>query len=569
MFTDEILESDIGIFRDTIVLVGNSNGFTSKRTLDAKGMTAIPGLIDTHLHIESTMMTPTNFAAAVLPFGTTTVCADPHEIVNVLGKEGLRMMIKNAQGLPMKVLFFAPTCVPESDAVSSGAEITPEDIEETLGWKGVCGLGEVMDTGALLSCDEKVLRILEIGRERQAVIDGHCPLLSGKELAAYVASGPEADHENFDARLAVDKLRTGLYLKLRGPDILDVRSFASQLCKMPKLDRLLFVTDDIMPDRLQAFGHLNNVCRAAIKEGMDPIEVVKSATIRAATHMRMSSLGAVSPGKTADIVLVSSLGDMEPRVVISKGKVVARGGKLVTRIAPKTFDREASGTIYIRKLSKEDFLLPDLVDGEYSVRCIDFSPFRDLDLNNAGKQFLEMVLTKISIAKVDIAKRRVETEGVSTVLVFERHRGSGRRSFGFARNLMASGALASTVSHDAHNLLVVGREPDDMHLAASELLRSRGGICVVKDKKVLARIALPIAGLMCEDKLDSIATKMSRLRQSFRSIQMLDHPYMPIPFLLTLSVIPHGRITDKGLYDVDERKFLDPVIGQAKKKTHL
>ncbi len=560
VFTGEILDHySIGIYKDTIVHVGKteSKRFRSRKRLDAKGRMAIPGLIDTHLHVESSMMTPERFASAVLPHGTTTVFADPHEIVNVLGKKGLKMMLENARNLPMKVYFFAPTCVPESFAVTAGAEILPRDLEEMLEWEGVVGLGEVMDYNAVLASEKRMIRILEIGRKKGAVIDGHSPLLTGRDLSAYVSAGAEADHENFQVDSAIEKMRNGMYVKLRGPDVLDTKTFVSKIMKLPSPWNLLLVTDDVMPDRLKLHGHLDNVCRSVIKAGMDPVEAVRSVTLRAAQHMRRPNLGAIAPGKVADIVLLSDLNEFVPDSVISNGVLAARGGEMLLPASNRRFDRAAFGTLHIPKLALKDFLIQlPLRDGKIKLRCVEFQP----DLSRSKAAFLEMVLTKLAAVPAEVKDGKIDTPGIASVFVFERHGKGGGRSFGFVHNLMRRGALATTVAHDSHNLLVVGTEPQDMLKASELVIETSGGVAAVKEGKVLAQIELPIAGLMCEEPLEIVAKKMEKLRRAFRSMGMIDHPYMPIPFLLSLSVIPHARLTDKGVFDVDAQKFVSPFV---------
>jgi adenine deaminase len=556
VFTGEILRGSIGIFKDTIVFVGSEAPAQKvENIIDAKGAYAIPGLIDTHLHIESTMMIPSRFAEAVLPRGTTTVCADPHEIVNVLGIKGLRMMLDNAKDLPMKIFFFVPTCVPESMAVTNGGTISPEDVEKSLDWEGVVGLGEVMDYEAILASKPRMMEILEIGRRRNSVIDGHSPLLSGAKLSAYISAGPEADHENFSVENTIEKIRNGMYVKLRGPDVLETRAFVAAIKKLPSPWNVILVTDDVMPDRLESQGHLDNVCRSVIASGMDPVEAVRSATLRPAQHMRMSHLGAVAPGKLADIVLLKSLKNFVPGIVISNGRLVAKGGKLLEPIRQRPFAKSAFHTIHIHNFKFEDFVarLP-IKNGTVELNCIDFQHA------SSSASFLDMVLTRLKRSKVEVRNGKIITPSIASVIVFERHGKGGGRGHGFARNLMKSGALASTIAHDAHNLMVVGKDPQDMLMASELVVRSKGGVVAVRGSSVLARIELPIAGLMCEKPPRFVADEMRRLREAFKKMGMIDHPYMPIPFLLSLSVIPHARITDKGTFDVDKQEFVPPSL---------
>jgi len=559
VFTGELYEASIGIYGDRIAYVGpGSEAPAAKRAIDAAGMTAIPGLIDTHMHVESSMVTPSRFAEAALPHGLTTAFADPHEIANVLGKRGVKAMVEDSRGLPLKLYFYAPTCVPESKAVTPGAELTPEDVEEMLGWDGVWGLGEVMDYPAVLKGDKKMTRILASGEKRDAVIDGHAPLLSGRELNAYIASGAEADHENFTVETTLEKLRLGMYVKLRGPYVLDAKKFAEALKSIPHPYNLIFCTDDVMPDNLALLGHLDYACRAFIEAGMDPVEVVRSVTLRPAQHMRMPHLGAIAPGKVADIVLLNDLKKFAIDLVIANGVPVARRGQMLVKIPRRVFDGPARDTMKLHPLKLDDFrIVPPVKDGLVEVNTVDFG---ESNHGDRGEAFAEMILTKLSRAKLKVVGGKPSLGNIALVFVFERHGKNGGRAFGFVRNLIKDGALATTVAHDAHNLLVVGTNAEDMRTAANLVIRSRGGIAAVRSGETLAWVKLPIAGLMSDRSLADVSKEMVVLRMAFKDMGVLDHPYMPLPCLLALSVIPHARITDKGIFDVDRQRFVPAFV---------
>jgi len=557
VFTGETYEAAIGVYKDRIVYVGpDSDAPFATRSIDARGLTAIPGLIESHMHVESSMVTPSRFAEAALPHGLTTAFADPHEIANVMGKVGVKAMVDDSRGLPLKFYFYAPTCVPESKAVTSGAELTPEDISEMLGWEGVWGLGEVMDYPAVLNGGRKISRILDSAATRDVVIDGHAPLLSGRELNAYIASGAEADHENFTVETTMEKLRLGMYVKLRGPYVLDAQRFTDALKTIPHPYNLIFCTDDVMPDNLARLGHLDYACRAFMQAGMDPVEVVRSATLRPALHMRMPHLGAIAPGRIADILLLKDLKKFAIELVIANGVPVAKDGRLLVQIKKRILDGPARESMKLSPLSVEDFRVePPLKNGPIYVNTVDFG---ESDHEDRGEAFAEMILTRLSKAKVDVVNGKLSLGDTALVFVFERHGKNGGRAFGFVRNLIREGALATTVAHDAHNLLVVGTNPEDMCTAANLVIRSRGGIAAVRRKETLARIKLPIAGLMSDRSLIEVSKDMDALRRAFKTMGVLDHPYMPLPNLLALSVIPHARITDKGIFDVDRQRFVPP-----------
>ena len=554
VFTGETYRASIGVYGDRIVYVGQEAGLEATRTIDAAGMTAIPGLIETHMHVESSMVTPSRFAEAVLPHGVTTAFADPHEIANVMGKRGVKAMVDDSKNLPLKLYYYAPTCVPESKAVTPGAEITPEDIEEMLSWEGVWGLGEVMDYPAVLSGDRKMEQILELGAKGNYVMDGHAPLLSGRALEAYIVSGAEADHENFTVDTTLEKLRLGMYVKLRGPYVLDVKRFVAALERIPHPTNLILCTDDVMPDNLASLGHLDYACRAFIRAGMDPVEVVRSVTLRPAQHMRMPHLGAIAPGKAADILLLKDLGKFSIDQVIANGIPVAKGGKLLVRIRGSEFGSSASDTMKLGPLGRKDFeVKPPVLNGTVKVNTVEFG---ESDREDVGEAFAEMILTKLGRTKLEVVNGKMSLGDTALVFVFERHGKGGGRAFGFAGNLIKRGAFATTVAHDAHNLLVVGTDTEDMRKAANLVISSGGGIAAVSQKKTLAWIKLPIAGLMSDLPLESVAREMVALRGAFKQMGVHDHPYMPLPCLLALSVIPHARITDKGIFDVDNQRFV-------------
>jgi len=560
VFTGEFQEASIGVYKDRIVYVGApSECPPAAQTIEAKGMIAIPGMIDSHLHVESSMVTPSRFAAATLPHGLTTAFADPHEIANVMGKKGVKAMIDDSRGLPQKLYYYVPTCVPESEAVTAGAELTPDDIEEMLGWDGIWGLGEVMNYPDVLNGSEKMMKVLQIGAEHGVVIDGHAPLLTGLELNAYIASGAEADHENFTVPTMLEKLRLGLYVKLRGPYVLDTKKFVRALRRIPHPCNLILCTDDMLPDNLARLGHIDYVCRAFIEAGMDPVEAVRSVTLRPALHMRKYDLGAISPGRVADVVLLDDIKKFNVKLVVANGVPVAKNGKMLIDIEGKPFDGFTRETMKLKPLGLEEFEVhPPLMDGSVTVNTIDFND--STNNQDKGQAFANMVLTELGRARLRVRGGRLSLGEVALVFVFERHGKTGGKAFGFVRNLIRRGAVATTVAHDSHNLLVVGKDARDMRAASNLVIKSRGGIAAVSDQRTLALVKLPIAGLISDRSLHHVSKEVEQLRGAFKTMGVLDHPYMPLTNLLALSVIPHARVTDKGIFDVDNQKFVTPFV---------
>lgn len=560
LFTGEIYEASIGVYGNRIAFVDEGSGFDANRTIDGRGLYVIPGMIDSHLHIESSMLTPSRFAEAVLPHGVTTVAVDPHEIANVMGKRGVRLMLELSEGLPLKVYVLVPTCVPSLPGVeTSGAEIRPEDIEEMLGWDRVIGLAELMDYEGVVNLDERVEKILEIGNRKHVVIDGHA-FLHRLELNAYVASGIEADHENFTFRDALEKLRLGMYLKLRVPYLLDVKEFVDGLKNLPSPRRIIFVTDDMLPDNLARDGHLDFVVKSFIEYGYDPVEAIRATTLAPANHLRLYDRGSISPGKLADIVLVGSLERFNIRMVFSDGILAAKDGRVVLEIPLHEFPEEAKHTVHVNRLNISDFRIRAPPDREMvKVRVIDLGGFESR--LSSGQSFLQSIITRFSIREFPVKDGYIDTLGEPVIIVMERHGRGGDMQKGIVGNSgMRKGAVASTVAHDSHNLVVMGVSPRDMLKAAESVVESQGGVAVAADGELLARVELPVAGLMSEEPLETVSRKFNEVRKAMRSLGLRDHPYMPILFLLTLPTIPNAKITDRNLYDVFARASVSLVV---------
>ena len=557
VYTREIYESNVGINNQVITYVGEHGNFASRDTFDAKGMYAIPGLIDSHIHIESSMVTPPRFAETVLPHGTTTVAIDPHEIGNVLGKPGVRMMLDSSEGLPLKVLVLAPTCVPAVlGADTSGAEFYASDVREMLSWDRVIGLAEVMDYPGVINLDSRMTDIVKTGRELGAVIDGHFMGLNETETNAYAVTGIEANHEYFpidmehgnkgDFDLVLREMRLGLFAKLRklslAPGLLEL------LAKIPSKQNLLFVTDDIMPDDLVRYGHLDDVVRISIQNGFDPIDAVRCSTLFPAKHLRLFDRGAIAPGKLADIVLLKELKEFKVGVVIADGKIIAKDGKLVNGLNVRQFPDVSKHTVKLEKVTAEAFkILIKQESGTIQVRVLTLQP-----------GFLSTF--EVKTARVE---DHVVQAGCATAAVFERHGRTKNKSLGFIDRLgLKEGAVASTISHDSHNLIVVGMNANDMAVAVNALIECQGGLAVANNGKVLAKVELPVAGLMSEEETETVARKLSTFRKAEEQLGMIDQGSMLAIVTLALPVISHARITDKGLFDVDRQQFVPLIVGQ-------
>ena len=560
LFTGEIYEASIGVYGGRVAFVDSGGGYEALEKVDGRELYAVPGLIDSHLHIESSMLIPSRFAEAVLPHGVTTVAIDPHEIANVMGKRGVELMVELSRGLPLRVHVLVPTCVPTLPGVeTSGAELTAKDVEEMLGWEGVIGLAELMDYEGTVNLEERVKEIIEVGRRRNTVIDGHA-FLDGLKLNAYVAAGVEADHENFTFREALQKLRLGMYLKLRAPYLLDVEEFVGGLKSLPDPRRIIFVTDDMLPDNLARDGHLDFVVRSFIEYGFDPIEAVRAATLVPATHLRLYDRGCISPGKLADIALIRSLERFDVKMVFSNGVLVAKDGRMVVELPTLRFPEEAKHTVHVRRLRAEDFWIK-APPGRKTVKLRVIDLGGSTHSSNSGQEFLQSVITRFSIREFPVKDGYVDTMGEAVIAVIERHGKDGGMCKGVVGNSgMRKGAVASTVAHDSHNLVVMGIKPGDMLRAAERVVENQGGVAVAVDGEVIAEVELPVAGLMSEEPFEAVAAKFGEVRKAMRKLGLRDHPYMPIFFLLTLPVIPSAKITDRCLYDVLARKPVELIV---------
>ncbi|MGC8912074.1 MAG: adenine deaminase [Nitrososphaeria archaeon] len=549
VFTREIYGADIGIVGDKIAYVGPAGleKLDAIETIDAKGKYAIPGLIDSHLHIESSMVVPTRFAEAVLPRGTTTVAIDPHEIANVLGKDGVRLMLESSKGLPLKVYVMVPTCVPALLGVeTAGATFFAKDVEEMLHWERVIGLAEIMDYPGVINLHDRITDIVKTGVRANVVLDGHHIMLRNRELCAYASTGIDANHENFEFNGVLEEVRVGMYAKLR-KNLFSQPEFVKQLNSIPDHQNIIFVTDDVLPDELHANGHLDDTVRTAIANGYDPVDAVQAVTIRPARHLRLFNLGAIAPGKIADIILLEDLKKFEIDRVIANGKIVGVKGKYVGQAPQYKVPAWAKKTVkFSKKFTPEDFMIKaPLKEGRVKVRVLDASS----------------LLINLVTEEVEVENGFIKSNGLQTIAVFERHGKSGNRSLGLIKNFIKTGAVASTVSHDSHNLVCVGINPLDLSIAANKLLEIQGGLVAVKDGRIVALVELPVGGIMSEEPVDLLAEKVSNFRKAVKEMGIVDYPTSIIPIMvLALPVAPMARMTDHGIFDVLQQKLLPLFI---------
>ncbi len=555
----EVLEKqDVAMKKDRIALVGTAEDTIgpSTRIIDAEGKYLAPGFIDGHVHVESAMVTATEFAKAVLPHGTTTVFVDPHEIANVLGLEGVRFFLSESGTLPLKVLVTFPSCVPAAPGFeTNGATIGPKEVEEGLGWDGVVALGEMMNYPGVLASDAQVHGEIAATLRAGRVVEGHAVNLLDRELAAYAAAGITSCHESTQKVQAMQKLRDGMYAMLReasaSRDVADtIRSVTEG-----KLDprHVCLVTDDREPNSLLNEGHLDHVIRRAIQEGVDPVKAIQMTTLNVAEHYECArDLGSIAPARYADMVILDNLEKVAVNTVIADGKIVYRNGRFVATFAPPNYPEVVRETIH----TKRSPTIGDMVirtktsKGTAKVRAIGVMP-----TSIYTHQLEEDVPVIDGQAQVNL------DADVLKIAVFERHKATGNVGVGFVKGLeIRQGAVASTVGHDCHNLVVAGADERDMVSAANTLIQSGGGMVVVNEQKPIAHVPLPIAGIMSDKSIEVVSEQVEELKEAWHKLgSTLPSPYITLSFT-TLSVIPELRITDRGLLDAVNFKFLDPVI---------
>ncbi|MBR6162951.1 adenine deaminase [bacterium] len=539
VFNDEIQNTDIAVYNGKIAGIGK--GYEGNKEIDLNGAYVTPAFIDGHVHIESSMCVPKEFAKAVVPEGTLTVIADPHEIANVFGLHGISFMREACRNLPLQVYFMLPTCVPATDYETSGFELASHDLSMLIDDETVLGMAEVMNFPEVLNCKNSVLSKIRIGKLKNKKIDGHAPGLRGKELCGYIAAGVMSDHECTIAKEAAEKLNLGMYIMIReGSAAKDLQSLIPIL-KGKNTRRCIFVTDDRHPNDLK--GHINDMIRQCVAADVNPITAIKAATINTAEYFGLNDLGAIAPGYRADLLVFDNLKDFKPKLVIKNGEIVAKNGELIVNIDKNEIPK-LRGSVNVKWIEDEDFKIPAKSD---TVKVIEIIP---------GTLLTKKVISKIKV-KNNFAEVNIEND-ILKIMVFERHRATGNIGKGFIKGFgLKSGAIASTVAHDSHNMIVIGTNDADMKAAAIELEKSQGGKVVVDKGKVISILPLPIAGLMSDKPFETVLKECDELKNGVKQLGCeLDDPFMTMAFL-SLSVIPSLKITDKGLFDVDALEFVD------------
>jgi len=536
VFTGGISEKDVAICDGVIVGVGT--GYQGREERDIGGKCIIPGLIDGHIHIESSMLVPSRLAAALLVHGTTAIVSDPHEIANVMGLEGIRFMLRDSQEIPFDIFFMAPSCVPATHLETAGAYLGPSDLMKLKDEPRILGLAEMMNFPGVLSGDQEILEKIDLFRNK--VLDGHCPSLSGSDLQAYVAAGIRSDHETTVLSEGLEKVETGMMLMIREGTSAKNLDELVPLVNRGNARRFCFVSDDLHPEDIQQRGHLNYMVKKAIQLGLDPVTAIQLTTLNPAEYFDLKDRGAVAPGFRADLAVLNDLESFEVNSVYKDGRMVVDKGSLVN--FPNGQDRATvmkPEPLNISSLSPESFRIPYSED---KAKVIEVVPGQ--------------IITHMRFEEIRSDKGYVVTDIESDVLklcVVERHRATGHIGLGLVTGFgLKRGAMATSVAHDSHNVIAVGVTDEEIFRAVEAVRIMGGGLSVVKNNEILAEVHLEIAGLMSDEPMETLVRNLREIKKAAAGLGCaLEEPFMALSFL-ALPVIPELKLTDMGLVDVNK-----------------
>jgi len=544
-FTGEAVKTNIVLHQGYIAAIGETYK-SSNEIIDLNEAYAAPGFIDAHLHIESTLLFPPELARIIIVNGTTAVINDPHEIGNVMGIKGLKMMLDASKVLPVDFFFTVPSCVPATDLETSGSEINADQIKNELKHPRVVGLGEMMNYPGVINADQSVMEKVAAAHEAGKVVDGHAPGLTGTDLQAYLSAGISTDHECLTASEALEKLKSGMKIIIRHGSASSSLSELLPLVNQTNVDSFMFGSDDREAAELLEKGHLNELLKCAVSMGADPYLAIRIATLNPARHYRLFNRGLIAPGYKADLVILKDLKDFEVELVVKNGKIVSRQGKPIFSQARVLPPGEVFNSVNLKRpLTESDF---KILVGSKTMPVIGVVP---------GQLKTEKISVEIEPGK-DGFMRVDPDSGLNRIAVIERHHASGRLAVALVKGIgLKEGALASSVAHDSHNIIVVGVEEKAMAAAANELARLGGGFVAVDGRgDILSTLALEIGGLMSIKPAEEVAGEMRALLKAAFALGVdLPQPFLTLSFL-ALPVIPSLKITDRGLFDVDNFSFV-------------
>ena len=535
VFSGELEKRDIAVAEGLIVGLGSYSG---TEEVDMTGKIVCPGFIDAHIHLESSLVSPAEFARAVIPHGTTTVITDPHEIANVMGEAGIEYMLAATEGLPVDVRFMIPSCVPASPMDESGANLDYRDIDSFFEHPRVQGLAEMMNFPGIISADSETVAKIVASQAHHKKIDGHAPGLRGNDLNAYISAGVYSDHECADMADALEKLRLGQFIMIReGTAAKNLEALMPLILTEQYYGRCMFCTDDKHPSDLLEKGHIDYICREAVRMGADPIRTVQVACLHAARYFLLNNRGAIAPGYLADFAIVEDLKDFHVVTVYKKGQLVYQDGQVADFPLPVIPE-------HLTRLAHDTFHLPMLTPASFA--------------ETRRKGLIGMVPGQIVTMDAGYADGVDVTRDILKMAVIERHKNTRHIGIGYLTGYgLKAGAVATSVSHDSHNIICVGENDRDMALAANRIARNKGGIVVVRDGKLLAELPLEIGGIMSERPLEEVNTLLESAKAAAHTLGVsrdID-PFMTLSFM-ALPVIPTLRLTTRGVIDVNTQQYI-------------
>ncbi len=548
VFTEKIEKTNVLIEGDKIIGVGEYyEECDADVTEDLTGKFICPGFIDGHIHIESTMMVPYSLAQSVLIHGTTAVVTDPHEIANVCGIDGIKYMLEMSENIPLHVYIMIPSCVPATCFDEAGASLSAEDIEFLYKEKRVLGLAEMMNYPGVICNDAPTMDKINSCVEKGKVVDGHAPLLTGRDLDKYISAGINSDHECSSAEEAIEKLSKGQWIMIRQGSAAKNLEKLLPLFEYPYYQRSILATDDRNPADIINEGHIDNIVRLAVKSGKDPVRAIKMASFNPAAYFGINRVGAIACGYKANLLVLDNLENVEIRDVYSDGVKVVDCGRLLDFPVP-TAEELITGSVM------NSFHMPDLSGDDFYIepkgnkcRVIEVIP---------GEILTNEIITEIDFS----VNNGIDTnKDIIKLAVIERHKNTGHKGVGFIKGIgIKNGALAGSVSHDSHNLIVIGSSGENMAVAANHVKKMGGGLCVVKDGEVVSEVRLPVAGLMSTQSAKEIAKANELLRESAKTLGVNENiePFMNMAFV-SLPVIPVLKMTTQGLVNVTDFKRVD------------
>ena len=540
VFTGELEEGDVAVTEGYIAGIGDYEG---KEEIDVRGKVICPGLIDSHIHIESSMTSPAEFAKAVVPHGTVAVVADPHEIAIVAGEDGISFMLESSKDLPLDVFFMLPSCVPATPLDETGAVLDADSLAHFYGEERILGLAELMNSFGTVRGDENIIRKIMGAESHGRCIDGHAPMLTGNELNAYVAAGVRSDHECSVFEEAEEKFRRGQWIMIREGTAAQNLELLLPLFDDKYCDRCLLVTDDKHAGDLISKGHIDYIIRKAIKAGKNPINCIRMATINAATYFGLKDRGAVAPGYVADLAVVSGLEDFNVEKVFKNGRLVSENGRMTMEVNEPAIDEEKYRKVF------------------HSFNMGEIKP-DDFKVSGEGSKKRVIKLIPGEILTDEVIVDAADTEDINKIAVIERHKNTGHIGVGFVKGYgLKKGAIASSIAHDSHNLIVAGANDEDMALAANTVRENEGGLAVVLEGRILSSLSLPIGGLMCDMDVREVEEKLSEMKEQARQLGVPEgiDPFMTLAFT-ALPVIPKLRILTNGVVDVGTQSYVPVMI---------